>query len=161
MQTIRSLVLTLIVAVTLSGCALFKAPGTGVPVPPETQQQIVTDLYKTAVAVDAAVDIAAALQKAVRAAYDLRKPDGTRYITPDQFGSIAKGFEEFGLLAKDAATRAKDLNTPEATRRQLARAIADAVSALLTKVGALDSPTAAAAAAALRTTFELLVVPRL
>lgn len=162
MQSIRRLTYSLIIAtaLTVSGCALLKTPGTK-PVEPQTQQQILEDLHKTATAVDAAVDIAAALQKAVRAAYDLRNPDGRRYISPAQFEDISKGFEEFGLTTRDGAERAKALNTPDATRRTLARTIADGVESLLKRAQALDSQTLAAAAAALRTTFELLVVPRL
>lgn len=160
MQTLRRLSLILLLALAAPSCALLKTPGTA-PVPPATEQQILLEVHNSAVVLDTANAITRSAQDAVRTIYDLRKPDGGRYLTPQQFGAFANVFEEIGLETKDAAERLKDLNTPTATRRQLAQSIADKVSGLLNRLGALDNPTAAAVATALRATFDLVLVPRL
>lgn len=142
----RSLLLVVLIVALFAGlgCSWLRQQGTPSP---EQQQAQLRELHDYARTADALVSAARSLQDAEIAVYDLRTPDGGRYISPAQHRTIQEAFRVFFAETAAAAERAKDLTLPESDRRALVRTLYDGVTDLLTRTGALSeqlAPTVAA-----------------
>lgn len=161
MQTLRRFAAVPILALTLlvSGCALFTVKG-GEPVPPQTEQQQLQEVDRIVTVATVVVDALASVQKAEDTLYDLRKPDGSRFITPQQHLDFGKVYATFAAESKPLVQTAHDLAATPQTRATAARQLVDLGKRTLERLGGV-SPAVAFAIAIAEPLIRALVVPNL
>lgn len=98
---------------TSAGCALSK---TKVPTP-DTEQARMEELYKVITSADNVITIARSFQTFEISLHDAGK------VSAEKHRVYQTAFRDFFAASKEAMTRATDVATPEATRKELALSV--------------------------------------